>query len=258
MYNLQNRIVFITGASSGIGKSCARQFAQLGAHVVLTARRKDRVQQVAKDLASEFGTKTLAIQLDVTDRKSVFEAVEALPPEWQEIDVLVNNAGKALGLDKGYETRIEHLEGMFEMNVKGLIHVTSAIVPGMVKRNRGHVIQIGSTAGHWVYPGGTVYCASKHAVKAFNEGLKMDLHGTAVRVSSVDPGLVETEFSLVRFEGDSERAKTVYANMTPLTPADVADAVSWCATRAPHVNISEILLMCTDQSHATMVNRRSS
>ena len=142
--------------------------------------------------------------------------------------------------------------------MKGLIHVTSAIVPGMVKRNRGHVIQIGSTAGHWVYPGGTVYCASKHAVKAFNEGLKMDLHGTAVRVSSVDPGLVETEFSLVRFEGDSERAKTVYANMTPLTPADVADAVSWCATRAPHVNISEILLMCTDQSHATMVNRRSS
>ena len=258
MYNLANRIVFITGASSGIGKSCARVFAEMGAHLILTARRFDRVQVVAADLSAEFGIKALPLSLDVTDRSAVFSTIGNLPQEWKTIDVLVNNAGKALGLDKGYETRIEHLEGMFETNVKGLIHVTSAIVPGMVARDCGHVIQIGSTAGHWVYPGGTVYCASKHAVKAFNEGLKMDLHGTAVRVSSVDPGLVETEFSLVRFEGDSERAKTVYANMTPLTPADVADAVSWCASRPPHVNISEILLMCTDQSHATLVNRRTS
>jgi len=173
------------------------------------------------------------------------------------VEVLVNNAGKALGLDKSYETKIEHLEGMMETNVKGLVHVISAIVPGMVERNQGHVIQIGSTAGRWVYPGGTVYCATKHAVRALNEGLKMDVHGTNVRVSSVDPGLVETEFSIVRFDGDAERADKVYADMTPLSPHDVADAVLWCATRPPHVNISEILLMCTDQSHATLINRQT-
>jgi 3-hydroxy acid dehydrogenase / malonic semialdehyde reductase len=256
MLNLTNQIVFITGASSGIGRSCARSFAQMGAHVILTARGLDRVEKVATDIRSEFGVKTLALQLDVTNREAVFSAVSSLPEEWSKISVLVNNAGKALGLDKGYATKLEHLEGMLETNVKGVIHVTSAIAPGMVARDKGHIIQIGSAAGHWVYPGGTVYCASKHAVKAFNEGLKMDMHGTRVRVSSVDPGLVETEFSIVRFEGDTERADAVYANMTPLTPEDVADAVTWCATRPPHVNISEILMMCTDQSHATLVNRR--
>jgi 3-hydroxy acid dehydrogenase/malonic semialdehyde reductase len=255
--NCANQIVFITGASSGIGKSCATFFARLGAHLILTARRYEKVEEVADALREEFGVKTLALKLDVTDRDDVFKAISTLPEEWANIDILVNNAGKALGLDKGYATRIEHLEGMLETNVKGVIHVTSAIAPGMVERDKGHIIQIGSTAGHWVYPGGTVYCASKHAVKAWNEGLKMDMHGTNVRVSSVDPGLVETEFSIVRFDGDVDRAGTVYANMTPLTPDDVADAVTWCATRPPHVNISEILLMCVDQSHATLVNRRS-
>ena len=256
-YTLKHRIVFITGASSGIGRSCAIGFASRGARLILAARRVERVQTLATELAEQYGIKTLAIALDVTDRSAVFDAVQNLTPEWSRIEVLVNNAGKALGLDKSYETRIEHLEGMMETNVKGLIHVMSAIVPGMVERNQGHVIQIGSTAGRWVYPGGTVYCATKHAVRALNEGLKMDVHGTNVRVSSVDPGLVETEFSIVRFDGDTERAEKVYADMTPLTPHDVADAVLWCATRPPHVNISEILLMCTDQSHATLVNRRS-
>jgi 3-hydroxy acid dehydrogenase/malonic semialdehyde reductase len=196
------------------------------------------------------------MSLDVTDRTAVFDSVRSLGDEWGDIDILVNNAGKALGLDKSYETRPEHLEGMLETNVKGLIHVTSAVVPGMVARNRGHIINIGSTAGRWVYPGGTVYCATKHAVRALNEGLKMDLHGTKVRVSSVDPGLVETEFSLVRFDGDGERARKVYADTNPLTPDDVAETVLWCASRPAHVNISEVLMMAVDQSHATMVNRQ--
>jgi len=216
----------------------------------------ERVESLASDLIAEYGIRALPLKLDVTDRAAVFEAVESLSSEWKEVDVLVNNAGKALGVSKSYETSIEHLEGMLETNIKGLIHVTSAVTPAMVERNKGHIINIGSAAGHWVYPGGTVYCASKHAVRALNEGLKMDLHGTNVRVSSVDPGLVETEFSIVRFDGDSERADTVYAGMTPLTPDDVADAVLWCASRPPHVNISEVLMMCTDQSHATMVYRR--
>ncbi len=256
MYNLNDRIMFLTGASSGIGRSCAVAFARGGAHVILAARRVERVKSLASELIAEYGTRALPLKMDVTDRTAVFEAVESLSSKWKEVDVLVNNAGKALGVSKSYETSIAHLEGMLETNVKGLIHVTSAVTPAMVERNRGHIINIGSAAGHWVYPGGTVYCASKHAVRALNEGLKMDLHGTNVRVSSVDPGLVETEFSIVRFDGDSERADTVYAGMTPLTPDDVADAVLWCASRPPHVNISEVLMMCTDQSHATMVYRR--
>lgn len=254
--NLKDRIVFITGASSGIGKSCAVAFAREGARLILTARRTDRLQALAEELQSQFSTQALTISLDVTDRNSVFDAVRSLKDGWGEVDILVNNAGKALGLDKSYETRPEHLEGMFETNVKGLIHMTSAIVPGMVERNSGHIVNIGSTAGRWVYPGGTVYCASKHAVRALNEGLKMDLHGTKVRVSSVDPGLVETEFSLVRFDGDADRADTVYSDTNPLMPDDVAEAVLWCASRPPHVNISEILLMAVDQSHATLVNRQ--
>jgi len=256
VYNFNDRIVFVTGASSGIGRSCAVAFARGGAHLILAARRMERVESLASDLIAEYGIRALPLKLDVTDRAAVFEAVESLSSEWKEVDVLVNNAGKALGVSKSYETSIEHLEGMLETNIKGLIHVTSAVTPAMVERNKGHIINIGSAAGHWVYPGGTVYCASKHAVRALNEGLKMDLHGTNVRVSSVDPGLVETEFSIVRFDGDSERADTVYAGMTPLTPDDVADAVLWCASRPPHVNISEVLMMCTDQSHATMVYRR--
>jgi len=255
VYNLANRIVFITGASSGIGRSCAFAFAGAGARLILAARRAERLQPVVQELQDRFSTECLAISLDVTNREAVFATVRSLNNEWGDVDILVNNAGKALGLSTSYETSIEHLDGMMETNVKGLLHMTGAIVPGMVERDRGHVINIGSTAGRWVYPGGTVYCATKHAVRAINEGLKMDLHGTQVRVSSVDPGLVETEFSLVRFDGDAERADKVYADTNPLTPDDVAESVLWCAARPPHVNISEILMMAVDQSHATMINR---
>ena len=256
MSNLKDSVVFITGASSGIGKSCARAFAREGTRLILTARRKERLEELAAELERDFGTACLTASLDVTDRDMVFEVVRSLEDGWENIDILLNNAGKALGLDKSYETRVEHLEGMLETNVKGLLHVSSAIVPGMVKRNRGHIINIGSTAGHWVYPGGTVYCASKHAVRAINEGMKMDLHGTQVRVSSVDPGLVETEFSLVRFDGDAPRADKVYNDTNPLTPEDVAETVLWVAARPNRVNISEVLMMAVDQSHATLVNRQ--
>jgi len=256
MYTLENRIVFLTGASSGIGRACARQFAAAGARCVLAARRVDRLEELSGELEADFGADSHIVELDVTDEEGVATAIDGLPDEWADIDVLLNNAGKALGLDPSYAISSEHLHGMFDTNVKGVLYMTRAIVPGMIERNRGHVIHIGSTAGKWVYPGGTVYCASKHAVKALNEGLKIDLHGTDVRVSTVDPGLVETEFSIVRFEGDAERADDVYAHMTPLTPEDVADAVLYCATRPAHVNISEILLMCVDQSNATLVNRR--
>lgn len=257
MYNLKDRIVFVTGASSGIGRATAVAAGRAGADVIVAARRSGRLDELVTFLQDEVGVRALAVQMDVTDREGVRSAVAALPREWQAIDVLVNNAGKALGLATSFETTAEHLDGMFDTNVKGLLYVTQAVLPGMLERERGHVINIGSTAGHWVYPGGTVYCASKHAVHALNEGLKMDVHGTPVRVSAVSPGLVETEFSLVRFEGDAGRADSVYANMTPLTPDDVADAVLWCATRPAHVNISEVLMMCVDQSHATLVNRKS-
>jgi len=255
MNTLNDSIVCVTGASAGIGRAAAEAFASAGARIIMMARREDRLEDAARDVAGATGADVLVRVLDVTDRQAVGKVFASLPGAWGHIDVLVNNAGKALGLATGYATTPEHLDGMLDTNVKGLVHVTGAVLPGMLERNRGHVINVGSTAGHWVYPGGTVYCATKHAVRALNEGLKMDVHGSAVRVTSVSPGLVETEFSLVRFEGDREKAEQVYANMTPLRAEDVADAMLWAATRPPHVNISEILMMCVDQSHANMVHR---
>jgi serine 3-dehydrogenase len=201
------------------------------------------------------GSEVLALELDVRSAVAVDNAIRSLPPSWTSIDVLVNNAGLSKALDPAYANRVDHIDVMVDTNVKGVLYVTRAVVPGMLARGRGHVVNIGSTAGHEVYPGGTVYCATKHAVRAINQGLKMDLHGTGVRVSSVDPGLVETEFSEVRFDGDRERAANVYRGMTPLTPEDVADAVLYCIRRPAHVNISEIILMPTDQSSSTMVRR---
>jgi serine 3-dehydrogenase len=256
MNRLTNSIVFVTGASSGIGAACAEAFAEQGADILVCARRFERLQRMADGWKETYGVRVHAFELDVSRQRDVDRAIADLPPEWQDIDILVNNAGKALGLSKSHESSVEHIDGMMDTNVKGLLYVNRAVVPGMVERGRGHVIQIGSVAGRWVYPGGTVYCASKHAVKAINEGLKMDLHGTGVRVSSVDPGLVETEFSIVRFEGDTERADRVYEGADVLTAEDVAETVVFCANRPEHVNINEISLMCTDQSSATMVHRR--
>ncbi len=250
------RTVLITGASAGIGAACARAFAREGARLVLAARRTERLQALAEELRAAHASECHLLALDVRDVGGVAQAVRGLPGGWGEIGVLVNNAGLGRGLDKVHAGEPAEWDEMLDTNVKGLLYVTRAVVPGMVERGRGHVINLGSVAGHEVYPGGAVYCATKHAVDAITRGLRMDLLGTGVRVSTVDPGMVETEFSVVRFRGDQERADRVYAGMTPLTPADVADAVVWCATRPPHVNIDEIILKPTDQASATLVSRK--
>jgi 3-hydroxy acid dehydrogenase / malonic semialdehyde reductase len=250
-YSLTGKTVLITGASSGIGEACARAFADAGARLILSARRIERLQQ----LAAELRTPTHLIQLDVRDQAAIQRAIDTLPAEWQSIDVLLNNAGLSRALTKLQEYAIEDINEMVDTNVKGLLYVTRAVAPGMVARGKGHIINIGSIAGHWTYVYGAVYCATKAAVKSITEGLKMDLNGTPVRVSAVDPGMVETEFSLVRFHGDEERAKKVYADVKPLTGADVADVVLYCATRPSHVNINEVILMPVAQASVTQTYR---
>ena len=255
MMSLKNTIVFITGASSGIGRSCATAFAGAGAKLILAARRKNRLKQLAAELKKQFQTETWIGELDVRDKRAVARFFKKLPDEWRSIDILVNNAGLSRGLNKLHEGLIEDWEEMIDTNVKGLLYVSRTVIPGMVERSRGTVINIGSIAGHDVYTGGNVYCATKHAVDALTKGMRMDLVDTPIRVCTVDPGLVETEFSEVRFHGDKERAKKTYQNMTPLTPDDIADAVLFAATRPPHVQIAELIIMPTAQASTTLVHR---
>ncbi len=257
MVSLKDQIVLITGASSGIGEACARVFAQAGAKLILVARRQERLEQLAEQLSKEQACELHLIPLDVCDRSAVQSALDNLAEPWSAVDILINNAGLSRGLDKVHEANIEDWEEMIDTNIKGLLYMTRALLPGMVSRGRGHVINLGSIAGHQTYPGGSVYCATKAAVKSISEGLKLDLLGTPVRVSSVDPGMVETEFSDVRFHGDTERAKKVYQGLTPLTPDDVADVVFFCATRPAHVNINDVILMPVDQASTTLVNRQT-
>jgi 3-hydroxy acid dehydrogenase / malonic semialdehyde reductase len=255
MKNFSKKIVFITGASSGIGRACAETFAREGARLILSARRMDRLEALAIELKKSYGTEALTFQLDVRSQPAVEKVVQSLPAEWQDIEVLVNNAGLSRGLDKLHEGKLDDWEEMIDTNVKGLLYVSRAVIPGMVARARGTIINLGSIAGHEVYPGGNVYCASKHAVDALTRGLRHDLVDTPIRVCTVDPGLVETEFSMVRFRGNEQRAKTVYQNLTPLTPADVADAVLYCAAAPPHVQIAEMIILPTNQASATLVHR---
>ncbi|MGB8698967.1 MAG: SDR family oxidoreductase [Thermosynechococcaceae cyanobacterium] len=255
MLSIQDRIVLITGASSGIGAACAKVFAQAGAKLILAARRQPRLEQLAAQLSHEFNVAIHTVQLDVCDRTQVSTVLEQLPSQWQAIDILINNAGLSRGLDNLYEGDIQDWEEMIDTNIKGLLYMTRAIVPGMVARGQGHVINLGSIAGHETYPKGNVYCGTKAAVRAISTGLKQDLLGTPVRVSSVDPGLVETEFSQVRFHGDTERAATVYRDTVPLTAQDVAEVVFFCASRPAHVNLSEVVMLPTAQSGATLVHR---
>jgi len=252
---LSGRTVLITGASAGIGAACARAFAAEGARLLLVARRAERLQELGDKLRGN-GADVYALEMDVRDGSAVAQTVASLPAEWSTIDVLVNNAGMGRGMDKLWQGAPADWDEMVDTNVKGLLYVTRAVLPGMVERGHGHVINLGSVAGHEVYPGGAVYCATKHAVGAITRGLRMDVLGTGVRVSTVDPGMVETEFSVVRFHGDEERAKNVYRNMNPLTPDDIAETVLWVATRPPHVCIDEIIIKPTDQASATMVHRR--
>ncbi len=250
-----SQIILITGASSGIGAACVKYFAQAGAKLILAARRMEKLQQVVESLNIQPANVHL-IQLDVRDRIAVESAISHLPAQWSNIDILVNNAGLSRGLDKLHEGDFQDWEEMIDTNIKGLLYVTRYVLPGMVQRNKGHIINIGSIAGHQTYPGGNVYCSTKAAVKSISEGLKLDLIGTQVRVTSVDPGMVETEFSNVRFHGDNQRADRVYQGLTPLTPDDIADVIFFCATRPAHVNINEVILMPVDQASATLVNRK--
>jgi 3-hydroxy acid dehydrogenase/malonic semialdehyde reductase len=255
MISLKNQIAFITGASSGIGRSCAAAFAAAGAKLVLTARRKDRLEELATELHKTYQTSCLIAGLDVRDQPAVEAFVTGLPEEWKSIDILVNNAGLSRGLDKVHEASLPDWEEMIDTNIKGLLYVSRAVVPGMVERKRGTIINLGSIAGHEVYSKGAVYCATKHAVDAITKGMRMDLVDTPVRVCTVDPGLVETEFSEVRFRGDRPRAKTIYQGLQPLTPDDVADVVLFAATRPPHVQIAEVIIFPTAQAGVVTVHR---
>lgn len=255
MESLENKIIFITGSSSGIGKSCAYQFAKEKAKLILSARRLELVNEIADDIKNKFQTEVMTFQLDVKKRKDVESAINNLPTEWKNIDVLINNAGLAKGFAKLHEDNPDNWEEMIDTNIKGLLYVTHAIVPLMVKRKQGHVINIGSIAGRMAYPNGSVYCATKHAVLAINNSLRMDLIDKNIRVSTVDPGMVETNFSNIRFNGDKERAKNVYKGLQPLVAENIADAVYYCATRPKHVNISEIVITPTAQANAFIAYR---
>ena len=254
--SLKNKTVFVTGASSGIGAATAVEFAKLGARVLLCARRMERLKELEPALKEAGAADVFSFELDVRHRDKVEATLASLPAGWGEIDVLVNNAGLSRGFIKLWEDDPQNWEEMIDTNIKGLLYVTRAIVPGMLQRGAGHVINLGSVAGYITYANGAVYCASKAAEKAISEGLKIDLMGTPVRVTSVDPGMVETEFASVRFRGDEERAAKVYQNITPLTPEDVADAIAWAATRPAHVNIHNILMTTIDQGNSVTFHRR--
>jgi len=256
MGTLKGSIVFITGASAGIGATTARAFAREGARLLLAARRLDRLEEGREGLLAAGAAEVYNFALDVRDAAMVESAMAALPEEWQPIDVLVNNAGLSRGLDKLYEGKREDWEEMIDTNVKGLLYVTRAVVPGMVRRGSGHVVSLGSTAGEMAYPGGAVYCATKAAERLITDGLRQDVLGTAVRVTSIDPGMVETDFSEVRFRGDSARAAKVYQGLTPLTPEDVAEAIVWAASRPAHVNIARVVMTTIDQANSIMFNRK--
>ena len=252
-----NSTVFITGASSGIGRATALAFAKEGARLLLCARRVERLHELEREIKKSYLTAQIhSIQLDVRDRNTVMHAIESLPIEWQVVDILVNNAGLSRGLDKAQEASLEDWDEMLDTNVKGLLYITRAVVPGMISRARGHIINIGSIAGHEVYPKGNVYCASKHAVDAITKGLRLDLVDTPIRVTTIDPGLVETEFSEVRFHGDRDRAKAVYNGIEPLHPEDIAETIIWCASRPANVQIGEVIIFPTYQASAAVVHRQ--
>ena len=255
--DLKGKIVLVTGASSGIGAATALAFAAEGARLLLAARRAGKMAEVASAALERGAQAVHSVQLDVRSRIAVQRVIDELPEEWAEISVLVNNAGLSRGLDKLYTGKIEDWEEMIDTNVKGLLYVSRAVVPGMVVRGSGHVVNLGSIAGDLSYPNGAVYCGSKAAVRMINDGLREDLLGTPVRVTSVDPGMVETDFSLIRFHGDAEKAGKVYKGLTPLTPEDVAEVVVWAVKRPAHVNIARVSMTSVDQANTLLFNRQS-
>jgi len=253
---LRGRWALVTGATSGFGLATARALASEGCHVAITGRREDRLRATAAEIASAHQVKVLPLRFDVRDLGQVRSALEGASGLLGRLDVLVNNAGLALALDPIQAGDPADWDQMIDTNVKGLLYVSRAVLPGMVERGRGHVVNVGSVAGHQTYAGGAVYSATKYAVRAITDALRYDVLGKGIRVSNVEPGLAETEFSEVRFKGDAARAKTVYEGMTALSAEDVADAVLWCLTRPAHVNVQSVLIMPTDQASAHAVNRR--
>lgn len=255
MTNLQDKIIFITGASSGIGEACAKVLAASGARLIITARRLERLNKLADWLKSRHGTDCLVRQLDVTDKSGVRSCLDSMPKEWQAIDILVNNAGLALATDPLHAGDIDNWDIMIDTNIKGLLYVTRGILPGMLERGRGHVVNIGSVAGQDCYQNGNVYAATKHAVRALTKSMRLDLSGSPLRVSEIAPGAVETEFSVVRWR-DQERANAFYQDFNPLMAADIADAVHYCVTRPAHVDIAEMTIMPTDQAACSFISRK--
>ncbi len=249
------RTVLITGATSGFGLSCAHRFAQAGWRLILVGRRVERLQALEQEMA---GVEVLAIPLDIRNRQAVEKAVAGLTIEWLNIDVLINNAGLALGLDPAYAAQLDDWETMIDTNVKGLVYVTRAVLPSMVARNAGHIVNIGSIAGHWPYPGGNVYGATKAFVAQFSRNLRADLGGKNIRVTNIEPGLAETEFSIVRFKGDRQRAQQVYQDCQPLTPDDIAEIAFWIVNQPPHVNINLVEVMPTCQTWSNITVYRQS
>ena len=251
------QIAFITGASSGIGAACARKFAAGGYTLLLNARNREKLQALQKELQTTYGIEVILLPFDVRDRKAAEAALQQLPTEYQSIDVLVNNAGLALGIDKEYEGTEENYDTMIETNITALLMMTRLVVPGMVNRGKGHIMNIGSVAGDAAYPGGSVYCATKAAVKILSDGLRMDLVNTPLRVTNVKPGLVETNFSVTRFAGDKERADKVYQGIKPLTGEDIAEVVYFAASAPEHVQIAEVLVLATHQASGSLVYRKN-
>lgn len=250
-----SKTIFITGATSGIGEATAKLCANEGFHLILCGRRQDRLADLKNSLA-QFAASITLLEFDVRDKKAVKEAIDSLPQKGKEVDILLNNAGNAHGMDLIHEGDFEDWDAMIDINVKGLLYVSRHIIPHMVERKDGHIVNIGSIAGKEVYPKGNVYCASKHAVDAISNGMRIDLNEFGIRVSQINPGLVDTEFSLVRFKGDERRAEKVYEGYKPLSAEDVAEVILFTITRPPHVNISDLIIFPTDQASSTIVNKK--
>jgi len=256
LYHMISKIALITGATSGIGEACARLFAQQGYHLILIGRRSDRLEKLSTTLTDTYTIKVLPIVVDVREKVALTAALEAIPSDWKKVDVLINNAGLSQGLDPIDKGNTDDWDIMIDTNVKGLLYMTKIVSNWMIPLQTGHIINIGSIAGKEVYPNGNVYCATKHAVDALNKGMRIDLLAHNIKVTAINPGMVETEFSIVRFKGDEDRAKKVYQGLTPLMAQDIADAIWFVVSRPAHVNINDMVIMPTAQATATITNKK--
>jgi NADP-dependent 3-hydroxy acid dehydrogenase YdfG len=253
---MKNKIVLITGASSGIGEGCARKFASQGANVILNGRNASKLETLKKELEAAYGVRIYLLPVDVRDRNAMAKALDSLPKDWRNIDILINNAGLVIGVDKEYEGNLDEWDIVIDTNIKGLLAMTRMVVPGMIERQSGHIINIGSIAGDAAYAGGSVYCATKAAVKALSDGLRIDLVDTPLRVTNIKPGMVETNFSVVRYRGDKQSADNFYKGIRPLTGDDIAETVYYVASVPVHIQIAEVLLMPTNQATVNIVHKK--